>query len=401
MVKEVFEEVKMPRVDYTVPKAEMHVHISLALSDEGFKRRVKKRRTPLGLDFLVEREKRYYQDLPEFHSTYEACRDMTKTPQELADTTQQYLERLAREGIIYAEISNSFREGSAFEAQMEAVSEGIEAARHNTGIESRIVVTSLRNSGAEKAEEAAKTLARMRNMYPLITGFGLVGEEGLNRLSEFTRPLHTAWDAGFGLTPHVAEQHLHNAVDFFDAIPKEAWDINSNDHRRLRVGHGVLIHMSSDLMREFADRQVCTELCISANKRIGLPQETKNLKCGDKIEATTSNRSIIIDRDLRLYYERAEEHPIKAFMDANIPVCLGSDNPLLMNTNAGKEYSMAHKAGVTETSDHLKITRNAIQFANIDAVTRTRLMSLVDTYEQTPNPQATALGYRRARVSPS
>jgi len=337
MVKEAFEKAKKPRVDYTVPKADMHVHISLGLSDEGFKRRFQAGRTQLPLDFIAKRKKRYYQNLTEFHNTYEACRGLTGTPQELAETTQNYLERLAREGAIYAEISNSFREGAQFEAQMEAVSQAIESARHNTGIEARIVVTSLRNYGAEKAEEAVSSIGGLRNQFPLIT---------------------VAWDAGFGLTPHVAEQHLHNAVDFLDAVPAEAWDINPNDHRRLRVGHGVLIHMSSDLMREFVERQIAMELCISANKRIGLPDETKNLKKGDVITATESNRRISIDQDLQLYYEQAEAHPIKKFMDMGVPVCLGSDNPLLMNTNAGKEYSMAHKAGVVNESDHLLLTQD-------------------------------------------
>lgn len=400
MVKEVFEEVNMPKVPYHLPKADMHVHISLALSDEGFKRRVKKRRTPLELDFLVAREKRYYRDLTEFHGTYEACRDMTKTQQELADTVQHYLERIAREGAIYAEISNSFREGALFESQMEAVSAGIEAARNNMGIESRIIVTSLRNSGAEKAEEAAKTLSHMKNKYPLITGFGLVGDESVNRFSEFTRALHMAWhDAGLGLTPHVAEQHLHNAVDFLDSIPDEAWNINPSDHRRLRVGHGVLIHMSSDLMDEFSQRQICMELCISANKRIGLPQETKQLQIGEIIRATTSDRTITIDKPLQLYYEQAEAHPIKMLMDKSIPVCLGSDNPLLMNTNIGKEYSMSHKAGVTDTAHHLQITRNAINNANIDAITRSRLTAHIERYEQTSTPNATALGYTRPQFA--
>lgn len=398
MIQKAFDDVKKPKVHYTLPKAEMHVHISLALSNDAFTRRVKKRRTPLDLNFLVERETRYYPNLTDFHNTYENCRDMTADTQELASTVQQYLERIAREGAIYAEISNSYRAGGEFIDQMAAVSAGMEAARQNTGIESRIVVTTLRNSGPEKAEEAVKALSKMNN--PDITGFGLVGDESVNRFSDFKRALHIAWhDAGLGLTPHVAEQHLHNAVDFLDGVPLDAWDINPRDNRRLRVGHGVLIHMSSDLMREFADRQICMEMCISANKRIGLPEETKSLKIGDMIKATESDRKITIDRDLLHYYERAEEHPIKSLMDMGIPICLGSDNPLLMNTNIGKEYSMAHKAGVTDTEDHLKLTRNAITYANIDANTRSRLMALVDGYTIDPKPKATALGYRRAEVS--
>lgn len=377
----------------------MHVHISLALSNETFIRRVKKKRTPLNIDFIVERETRYYPDLTKFHATYESMRHMTSTPQELADTVQHYLERIAREGTIYAEISNSFREGADFEAQMEAVSAGIEAARHNTGIESRIVVTTLRDHGPEKAEAAAKFLKTYTN--PYITAFGLVGDEGVNQFMGFSKALHIAWhEAGLGLTPHVAEQHLHNAVDFLQAVPREAFDHAPRDMRRLRIGHGVLIHTSSDLMLEFADRKICMEMCLSANKRIGLPKSTKAIKQGDVITAQNGHHSATIDTPLLNYYESLEAHPIQHFIDAGIPVCLGSDNPLLMNTNIGKEHSLAYNAGVTDIQDHLQITRNALVYANIDPITRTRLLSLVDEYAMIINggdlPVTSMLGYQKA-----
>jgi len=391
---------KTPKIPFTLPKAEMHAHISLALSNEAFIRRVKKKRTDLHLDFLVDRETRYYPDLTKFHGTYESMRHMTNTPQELADTVQGYLERIAREGTIYTEISNSYREGNDFEWQMDALSAGIEAARHNTGIEGRIVVTTLRNHGAEKAEAAAKFLSNYKN--PYVTGFGLVGDEGVNQFMDFSKALHIAWhEAGLGLTPHVAEQHLHNAVDFLEAIPAEALDNHPRDTRRLRIGHGVLIHMSSELVKEFADKQICMEICLSANKRIGLPEDTKNIKIGDIITSQNEKRSIMVDRPLTHYYESIADHPIKIFMDAGIPVCLGSDNPLLMNTNIGKEYSLVNQAGITNISDHLQLTRNAITYANIDPLTRSRLLAHVDNYGKTITqsddlPVETVLGYKKA-----
>jgi adenosine deaminase len=391
---------KTPKIPYTLPKAEMHTHISLALSNEAFIRRVKKKRTDLSLEFLIDRETRYYPDLAKFHGTYESMRHMTNTQQELADTVQGYLERIAREGAIYAEISNSYRAGADFEWQMEAVSAGIECARHNTGIEARIIVTTLRDHGAEKAEAAANFLSTYKN--PYVTGFGLVGDEGLNQFMEFSKALNIAWhDAGLGLSPHVAEQHLHNAVDFLEAIPQEALSNHPRDMRRLRLGHGVLIHMSSDLMAEFADKQICMEICLSANKRIGLPDATKAHKIGDIITSQNGNRTVTIDRPLTHYYESIADHPIKHFMDAGIPVCLGSDNPLLMNTNIGKEYSLVNQAGVTEGADHLQLTRNAILYANVDPLTRARLLSHIDDYERQVKqsdilPLETALGYKKA-----
>lgn len=390
---------KTPKTPYTLPKAEMHVHISLSLSNETFIRRVKKKRTPLNIDFIIDRETRYYPNLEKFHGTYESMRHMTNSSQELADTVQTYLERIAREGCIYAEISNSYREGADFEWQMEAVSAGIEAARHNTGIEARIVVTTLRDHGPEQAEKAATFLSTYQN--PYITAFGLVGDEGLNQFMGFSRALHIAWhDAGLGLTPHVAEQHLHNAVDFLEAVPTDAFDMRPRDTRRLRLGHGILIHMSSDLMQAYADKQICMEICLSANKRIGLPDATKALVKGDQITSQNEQRTITIDQELSHYYEAIEHHPIKKFMDAGIPVCLGSDNPLLMNTNIGKEYTLATKAGVTGTDNQLQLTRNAITYANIDPITRARLMAMIDDYQDIVDtdglPVSSMLGYHRA-----
>lgn len=396
LIKRTPMEEKQQRVHFSLPKADMHVHISLALTPNVFVRRVYKRRTPLSLKFLIQRKKRYYPNLSHFHATYEKCRHMTKTQQELANTVQAYLEGIAREGAIYAEISNSFREGAEFEAQMEAVEAGIRAAKHNTGIESRIVVTTLRNHGPGKAEEAAKQLIKLQKKFELITGFGLVGDEGVNRFSEFSNALHIAWhEAGLGLTPHVAEQQLHNAVDFLTSVPEESLNVKYDDHRRLRVGHGVLIHMSDALMEKFSEHQICMELCPSANKRIGLPKETLRHKIGETITSTDGRLSTSINRRAFSYYKNIEQHPIEMLMDAGIPICLGSDNPLLMNTNIGKEHSMAHIAGITDMQAQLNFTRNAVLNANVDHATRSELLSHVDGYTFEQHSNVTALGYMR------
>ena len=123
--------------------------------------------------------------------------------------------------------------------------------------------------------------------YKYVKAFGLVGDESANRLTEYSRALNIAWnEAGLGLAPHVAEQCLLNAPDFLAALPEETRDIEEDDDRRIRAGHGTLIHMSDRLVEEFAERSICLESCISANKRIGLPEETRILMTGDEIGDT-------------------------------------------------------------------------------------------------------------------
>ena len=389
---------KIPLVPISLPKAEMHIHIGLALSHEVFLRRIQKGRTPIKADFLINRSLRYYDDLAQHHATYEQMRHITSTPGELAQVTQDYLERIAREGAIYAELSSSYRDANTFDAMTDAIEEGIHCARANTGIEARIVVTAIRNFGAAQAEAAARHLAKRRR--PLVTGFGMAAEENLDQFGDYSKALHIAWhEAGLGLAPHVAEQYVHNAVDFLGAIPKEALRVHADDPRRLRAGHATLIHLSSDLMQQFAEYQICIETCLSANKRINLPEHTRAHHLGEKI-MTAAGRSVTLDKPLRTYFKNLWQHPLKEYVAAGIPVCLGSDNPLLQNTNIGKENSLAMKARLTDLNGALQMTENAIKFANVDMMTRLALMQKVDLYRTsvragTP-PTATAFGYKRA-----
>lgn len=397
--KSVQKHPKKPLVCYTLPKAEMHVHIALALASQVFLRRIKDRRTPLTPDFLITQNHRYYQDLKEFHNTYEAMRHITKTPRELASTVQDYLERISREGCVYAEISNSFRDEALFDQQMEAIAAGIEAAQYNKGIEARIVVTSIRDFGAEKAEKAVKHLTKKRHKY--VTGFGLVGDEGLNPFSDFKQALHMAWhEAGLGLAPHVAEQHPRNAIDFLSSLPEEALNARETETRRLRIGHGTLIHLSSELMTEFAEKKICLETCLSANKRLGLPDNTKAIVQGDRITSTDKQRDVVMDNPRLDYYNDIAKHPLKTFAQKGIPVCLGSDNPLLMNTNIGKEYSLAVKAGYEDVAPIINLTKTALNFANVEYDVRQKLLNHVSQYEADlamgKTPIKTVLGYRRA-----
>ena len=388
---------------HALPKAEMHVHIALALSVEIFLRRIQKRRTDIQADFLISREKRYYETLARFHATYEGMRHITATDHELAQATQIYLERIAKEGAIYAEISNSFRgDPDQYDRQVAAITEGIKAANANTGIHARIVTTAIRDRrmGPDMAEQAARHLAKTRPAY--VTAFGLAGEEDIDAITDYSRAMLIAWhEAGLGLAPHVAEQYLHNAVDFFHAVPAEALEPRpTGDDRRLRVGHGTLIHQSSRLMQMFTERAICMEVCLSANKRISLPLGGRIHEVGETISGRSSQDTVVLDRNRRHYFNDIARHPLPDFIAAGIPVCLGSDNPLLMNTNIGKEYSLAVKTGVEDMRVVLNLTRNAVSYANVPADLRAQLMGYVDRYERVlikgERVDTTAQGYRYA-----
>lgn len=399
-------ERKTPLVGIDLPKAEMHIHGSLAASHEIFLYRQQKGRTDVSIDFLFNPKLRYYENLETFHATYERIRKITRDQYELAQVIQSYCERVFKEGGIYIELSNSFRNASDFDWQMEAIEEGMNAALANfPGGAASVVVTGLRSdgingtlAGPEHAKEAAEYLAR--RSFKKVKGFGVVGPENGDSMADYADAFDIAWNkAGLGLVPHVAEQFLHNFLDVLPALPKESLNPAENDHRRLRFGHATLAHMSTEVMHMIADMGICIEICLSANKRIGLPLETRTLEVGDEIKGRTSDKIIALDRPLRRYFNDITQHPLTIFIKAGIKVCLGSDNPLLMNTNIGKEYSLAVKAGLQEM-DTLQLTENAIRFANTSADTRKRLLTMIDHYRADVaagrRPSRTVLGYQYA-----
>ena len=152
-------------------------------------------------------------------------------------------------------------------------------------------------------------------------------------------------------------------------------------------------------MNEFAQNNICIESCISSNNRIGLPQRTLNYNIGDVI-GSGADRQFAVDRPLSTYFnDKIEQHPITEFIQRGIPICLGSDNPLLQNTNISKEYSQTLRAGVDQKL-LLTFTENAIKFANIDNETRQTLMGKVKEYESlikgNSPPSATSNGYVHA-----
>lgn len=54
-----------------------------------------------------------------------------------------------------------------------------------------------------------------------------------------------------------------------------------------------------------------------------------------------------------------EAHPIRALVEAGVPVTLNSDDPVRMGTSIGREYELAHGLGFSD-ADLLSFTRNAV-----------------------------------------
>ena len=120
-------------------------------------------------------------------------------------------------------------------------------AKAKTGIEGRMIVTGVRHFGVESVEAAARFAARCG--HPLVTGFGMAGEERFGDLEDYVRAFEIAREAGLGITVHAGELAGWESV------------AAALDHiRPSRIGHGVRAIENPDLVKRIADEGVVLEV---------------------------------------------------------------------------------------------------------------------------------------------
>ena len=93
--------------------------------------------------------------------------------------------------------------GLSPQAYTNALGEGMARAKAKTGIEGRMIVTGVRHFGVESVEAAARFAAKCG--HPLVTGFGMAGEERFGDLEDYVRAFEIAREAGLGITVHAGE----------------------------------------------------------------------------------------------------------------------------------------------------------------------------------------------------
>jgi len=207
-------------------------------------------------------------------------------------------------------------------------------ARAKTGIEGRMIVTGVRHFGVESVEAAARFAAKCG--HPLVTGYGMAGEERFGEVEDYIRAFEIAREAGLGITVHAGE--------FGGADSVRA----ALDHiRPSRIGHGVRAVEDPDLVRRIASERIVLEVC---------PVSNIELKVFDGYAA----------------------HPLPALIAAGCRVTLNSDDPPWFWTSLKREYDVAGEHFGLDAKALAKMTRTAIEAAFVDRGTRAELLAKID-----------------------
>ena len=319
-----------------LPKAELHVHLEGTAPPVLVARLAARNGMVLPERLLTEDGRFRWSGFLEFLQAYDDAASAIRTEEDYRDVTFDYLARCAAEGAIYVELTSSpdhaAMAGLSFAGHLAGIAAGIEEARSAFGIEARIIVACVRHFGPERAVAVARSCARHR--HPLVTGFGMGGDENRHAAADFAPAFRIARDeAGLGCTAHAGEAAGPDSVrDVLDHLPVT------------RIGHGVRAVEDPALTARIARSGLVLEVCPTSNVRTGV--------CRDHAA-----------------------HPLNRLRAAGCAVTLNSDDPPYFDTSIGGEYAIAQSAFGWSDAELAAATRNAVSAAFLDEATRGALLA--------------------------
>lgn len=319
-----------------LPKAELHCHIEGAAPPALALKQADK----YGVDISGRVRDGHYvwSDFADFLSCYDLVASLFRNADDYAHLAEDYLTSLARGGAIYAEFFTSpdhaRKAGLSPAAYTEGLAEGIARANAKTGIEARMIVTGVRHFGVESVVAAARFAATCRN--PMVTGFGMAGDERSGDMEDFARAFGIAREAGLGITVHAGEIEGWKSVEA------------ALDHiRPSRIGHGVRAIENPALVERIAREGVVLEVCPASNIAVGV-------------------------------FADYASHPLRRLKDAGCKVTVSSDDPPYFNSSLALEYAIARDRFGFDEAALLGLTQTAIEAAFVDRKTRAALLAKVE-----------------------
>lgn len=317
-------------------KAELHCHLEGAASTELVMRQAEKYDADTA--GYIHDGAFVWNDFTSFLAAFDAASSLFRSEEDFALLIEDYLTSIARMGAIYSEVFTSTdhaqKSGLSPKAYTDAIGEGMMRAQAKTGIEARMIATGVRHFGVEAVENAARFAANCG--HPLVTGFGMGGEERFGEAEDYARAFEIAREAGLGITVHAGELEGWQSV------------ASALDHiRPARIGHGVRAIENPDLVRRIADEGIVLECCPGSNIALGV-------------------------------FADFESHPVPTFLQAGCLVTISSDDPPYFHTSLEREYEIAAEYFGMDDDALTSLTRTAIESAFVDEATRVDLLARLD-----------------------
>jgi aminodeoxyfutalosine deaminase len=264
-----------------------------------------------------------------------------RTPEDLRYLTYEIARDMAEaQTLRYAELTctpyTSVIRGIPIEAYTEAIEDARVAAERDFGLVLRWIYDIPGESGLPAADA---TLGYALDHAPdALVGFGLGGPEvGVPR-PQFQPHFEAAVAAGLHSVPHAGE--TTGAETVWDAVRLLKAE---------RIGHGTSSAQDFTLLEHLAAEGIALEVCPSSNI------------------ATRAVAAI-------------EEHPLRTFVEAGVPVTIASDDPPMFNTTLIGVYEIAAELLDLDRDGIADLARTSVDVSFAPEDVKQRILDEIDAY---------------------
>jgi adenosine deaminase/aminodeoxyfutalosine deaminase len=294
------------------PKAELHLHLEGSVEPATMAELAPELSTDeIGTMY-------HFTDFLGFLQAFKQVVERLRTPDDYALVARRMVERLAQQGVTYAEVIFSVGVVLWKKQEPAPILAAIREAVAGSGVEVRWIVDAIRHFGPEHVMQTAEHAVALAG--DGVVAFGIGGDEARGPAEWFGEIFRYACRHGLHLTAHAGEA----------AGPDSVW--KALEIGAERIGHGVRSIEDPVLVRHLADHAIPLEVCLTSNVMTGVV----NGLC---------------------------EHPLRKLFDAGVPVTLNTDDPGLFRTTLHGEYELAARKFGFGVAQLDQIRENAFRYA--------------------------------------
>ncbi|MBO6657083.1 MAG: adenosine deaminase [Pseudomonadales bacterium] len=307
-----------------LPKVELHNHLEggAMFPDLALKFA---QRNGLTLPFTdQETASAYYQfdSLDQFIDILRTTVSTLNTAEDYADAVERHGIEAKRQNIRYHETFVTYglvaSRGVPWEAVVEGLAEGKRRNRDQHGVETAFIVDLDRTLPEDMALEHVKLAVSARSTVDIV-GMGLDCQESGWPAGRLKSCFQLAKSEGFRLTAHAGE----------DGGAESIWDALNNCGVE-RIDHGVQAVEDEELLKLLADREILLTVCPVSNLRLCV-------------------------------FPSMKAHSLPKLVEAEIPVCLNSDDPPMFNSDLVNEAEVVYETFEFSQQQIVGFLRNAIE----------------------------------------
>ena len=291
-----------------LPKTDLLVHLDGSLRLQTILDLAREQKVQLPADTVetlrpwVER-KEHCDSLVDYLKAFDLTLSVMQTYDSLVRAAFELAEDAALENVRYMEVRYSpilhQKKGLALQAIVEAVLEGLAQAERRYPIKTGVILCGIRHIHPDLSNQLADLTVAFKNKG--VVGFDLAGAEEHFPAKTHAEAFRRVLAHNINCTLHAGEGHgpesIHQALHLCGAH---------------RIGHGVRLIESGDLLNSVNDMRIPLECCVSSNV------QTQAVR-------------------------RLQDHPIRLYFDLGLRVTVNTDNRTVTGTSVSEEFLILHE----------------------------------------------------------